>query len=77
MLVSKIFKSLENYRKLFILIYTKYLQIDTSIVQYLSIHAKDVLKLADIMKLFTTTVSILHTEKKQGAEQSEPTVGFQ
>lgn len=48
-----------------------------SIVQYLSIHAKDVLKLADIMKLFTTTVSILHTEKKQGAEQSEPTVGFQ
>lgn len=29
------------------------------------------------MKLFTTTVSILHTEKKQGAEQSEPTVGFQ
>lgn len=29
------------------------------------------------MKLFTTTVSILQTEKKQGAEQSEPTVGFQ
>lgn len=29
------------------------------------------------MKLFTTIVSILHTEKKQGAEQSEPTVGFQ